>query len=121
MDTQALWREFKRTEDPVRAKALRDRLILTYAPLVRPALLEDLGRAGDITADAIVPADKQSSLVLRARQPGVDAGRRLVVTGQMILDLVVIGAVVRLLTTAAKGGLGGPADPASPAATGEQR
>ena len=29
MDTQALWREFKRTEDPVRAKALRDRLILT--------------------------------------------------------------------------------------------
>ena len=35
MDTQALWREFKRTEDPVRAKALRDRLILTYAPLVK--------------------------------------------------------------------------------------
>ena len=35
MDTQALWREFKRTEDPVRVKALRDRLILTYAPLVK--------------------------------------------------------------------------------------
>jgi RNA polymerase sigma factor for flagellar operon FliA len=35
MDTQALWREFKRTQDPVRAKALRDRLILTYAPLVK--------------------------------------------------------------------------------------
>ena len=31
MDTQALWREFN-DEDPIRAKALRDRLILTYAP-----------------------------------------------------------------------------------------
>src|SRR5438270_511172 len=45
-----------------------------YEPLVRTALLEDLGRAGDITADAIVPADKQASLLLRARQPGVVAG-----------------------------------------------
>src|SRR4026207_2039541 len=31
MDTQALWREFKRTGD----RALRDRLILTHAPLVK--------------------------------------------------------------------------------------
>jgi len=30
-DTQALWQEFRRTRD----KALRDRLILTYAPLVK--------------------------------------------------------------------------------------
>ena len=49
-------------------------LPVMYEPIVRTALLEDLGRAGDITADAIVPADKQSSLVLRARQPGVVAG-----------------------------------------------
>lgn len=49
-------------------------LPLMYEPLVRTALLEDLGRAGDITADAIVPADKRSSLLLRARQPGVVAG-----------------------------------------------
>src|SRR3954453_11892819 len=49
-------------------------LPLMYEPLVRTALLEDLGRAGDITADAIVPADKRASLVLRARQPGIVAG-----------------------------------------------
>ena len=49
-------------------------LPIMYEPIVRTALLEDLGRAGDITADAIVPADQQSSLVLRARQPGVVAG-----------------------------------------------
>ena len=30
-DTQALWQEFKRTGE----KAVRDRLILTYAPLVK--------------------------------------------------------------------------------------
>ena len=49
-------------------------LPIMYEPLVRTALLEDLGRAGDITADAIVPADQRSALVLRARQPGVVAG-----------------------------------------------
>ena len=49
-------------------------LPLMYEPLVRTALLEDLGRAGDITADAIVPADQRATLVLRARQPGVVAG-----------------------------------------------
>jgi nicotinate-nucleotide pyrophosphorylase (carboxylating) len=49
-------------------------LPLLYEPLVRTALLEDLGRAGDITADAIVPADQLSALVMRARQPGVIAG-----------------------------------------------
>jgi nicotinate-nucleotide pyrophosphorylase (carboxylating) len=49
-------------------------LPIMYEPIVRTALLEDLGRAGDITADAIVAADRQSSLVLRARQPGVVAG-----------------------------------------------
>jgi nicotinate-nucleotide pyrophosphorylase (carboxylating) len=43
-------------------------------PLVRAALLEDLGRAGDITTDAIVPRAKQWKGVLAARQEGVLAG-----------------------------------------------
>ena len=47
---------------------------LLYEPQVRAALLEDLGRAGDITTDAIVPREQQASLKLRARQPGVIAG-----------------------------------------------
>jgi nicotinate-nucleotide pyrophosphorylase (carboxylating) len=54
--------------------ALNPLLPLMYEPLVRTALLEDLGRAGDITADATVPADQRASLALRARQPGVIAG-----------------------------------------------
>ncbi|BBD37597.1 nicotinate-nucleotide diphosphorylase (carboxylating) [Aminobacter sp. Y103A] len=43
-------------------------------PLVRDALLEDLGRAGDITTDAIVPADHRATVVLASRQQGVVAG-----------------------------------------------
>ena len=43
-------------------------------PLVRMALLEDLGRAGDLTTDTIVPADARDELRLMARQAGVLAG-----------------------------------------------
>ncbi len=43
-------------------------------PSVRAALLEDLGRAGDLTTDSIVPADARATCALVARQPGVVAG-----------------------------------------------
>src|SRR5260370_41352372 len=43
-------------------------------PLVRMALLEDLGRAGDLTTDAIVPVDRRATTRLVARQTGVVAG-----------------------------------------------
>ena len=43
-------------------------------PAVRAALLEDLGRAGDLTTDAIVPAETRTRCALVARQPGVVAG-----------------------------------------------
>jgi nicotinate-nucleotide pyrophosphorylase (carboxylating) len=47
---------------------------LMVEPLVRAALLEDLGRAGDITTDAIVPASARAKVALVARKPGVIAG-----------------------------------------------
>jgi nicotinate-nucleotide pyrophosphorylase (carboxylating) len=49
-------------------------LRLIVEPIVRAALLEDLGRAGDITTDAVVPADATVEAVIAARQPGVLAG-----------------------------------------------
>jgi nicotinate-nucleotide pyrophosphorylase (carboxylating) len=49
-------------------------LRLLIEPSVRAALIEDLGRAGDITTDAIVPADARIEAVVAARQPGVLAG-----------------------------------------------
>ncbi|MFD0935553.1 nicotinate-nucleotide diphosphorylase, partial [Methylobacterium trifolii] len=47
---------------------------LLVEPVVRAALLEDLGRAGDITTDAIVPADARLEGVIAARQAGVISG-----------------------------------------------
>jgi nicotinate-nucleotide pyrophosphorylase (carboxylating) len=47
---------------------------LLLEPLARMALLEDLGRAGDITTDALVPADASTEACFVARQPGVIAG-----------------------------------------------
>lgn len=55
-------------------------------PLVRAALLEDLGRAGDITTDAIVPADAQARTRLVARQEGVLAGLDLARLAFRLMD-----------------------------------
>jgi len=55
-------------------------------PMVRAALLEDLGRAGDLTTDAIVPADLRTTTVLAARQPGVVAGLDLAKLAFRLLD-----------------------------------
>ena len=47
---------------------------LLVEPIVRAALLEDLGRAGDITTDAAIPADARLRGAIVAREPGVVAG-----------------------------------------------
>ncbi|MDP3175309.1 MAG: carboxylating nicotinate-nucleotide diphosphorylase [Phenylobacterium sp.] len=47
---------------------------LLIAPVVRAALAEDLGRAGDVTAQACIAADARLSAVFATRQPGVVAG-----------------------------------------------
>lgn len=43
-------------------------------PIVRMALAEDLGRAGDVTTQATIAPDTMADWVIRARQPGVIAG-----------------------------------------------
>src|SRR5690606_13428547 len=55
-------------------------------PLVRAALQEDLGRAGDLTTDAIEPADTQMRARLVARQSGVLAGLDLACLAFRLLD-----------------------------------
>lgn len=47
---------------------------LLIEPVVRLALAEDLGRAGDVTAAACLPQDARFAAVLRARTAGVVAG-----------------------------------------------
>ena len=39
-------------------------------PVVRAALAEDLGRAGDVTAQACVPAEARMTAVFAARRSG---------------------------------------------------
>ncbi|WP_201574127.1 carboxylating nicotinate-nucleotide diphosphorylase [Psychrobacter sp. H8-1] len=43
-------------------------------PLVEVALAEDLGRRGDVTSQATIPAEMQAQLQIRARQAGVICG-----------------------------------------------
>lgn len=47
---------------------------LLYEELLRSALREDLGRAGDLTTDAIVPAGMRASALVAARAAGAVAG-----------------------------------------------
>lgn len=55
-------------------------------PLVRMALLEDLGRAADLTTDTIVPADAVGELRLVARQDGILAGLDLARLAFVLMD-----------------------------------
>ena len=47
---------------------------LLIAPTIKAALAEDLGRAGDVTSQACIPAEARLSAVFAARKPGVIAG-----------------------------------------------
>jgi len=59
---------------------------LIIEPIVRAALLEDLGRAGDITTEAVVPAEATVEAVIAARQPGVLAGLDAALLAFELLD-----------------------------------
>jgi nicotinate-nucleotide pyrophosphorylase (carboxylating) len=67
---------------------------LLIEPIVRAALIEDLGRAGDITTDAVVPADATVEAVVAARQPGVVAGLE---AGLLAFELLDPGLAIEVL------------------------
>ena len=48
--------------------------VAAYEPIVRAALAEDLGEAGDITSAALLPREQDAKAVLRSREAGVAAG-----------------------------------------------
>ena len=64
-------------------------------PVVRAALLEDLGRAGDITTDAVVPSDARVETELVARQAGVVAGLDFALTALRLIDPAIVVTVDR--------------------------
>ncbi|MHC3127707.1 nicotinate-nucleotide pyrophosphorylase [Brevundimonas sp. GN22] len=59
---------------------------LVIEPVVRMALAEDLGRCGDVTAQACIPADATMKAQFRARQNGVMAGGAAVRIACLMMD-----------------------------------
>lgn len=59
---------------------------LIIEPLIRMALAEDLGRAGDITTDSTIPYDARAKVVMGAREDGRIAGLDLAEAAFRIVD-----------------------------------
>lgn len=59
---------------------------LQYEPIVRRALEEDLGRAGDLTTDTLIDADVQAEALIVARQAGCVAGLEVALSAFRLLD-----------------------------------
>ncbi len=93
---------------------LRPPLPLLYVPIVEAALREDLGRAGDQTTDAVIPADATATAAVVAREAGTIAGLEIACSAFGLLDdrvkldlLVADGAAVGAGTLIAR--ISGPA------------
>jgi nicotinate-nucleotide pyrophosphorylase (carboxylating) len=67
-------------------KGLQPPLPLLYEPVVQAALREDLGRAGDLTTDAVVPESARATARLLARQAGRVAGLTISCRAFTLLD-----------------------------------
>lgn len=68
---------------------------LTVEPIVRAALAEDLGRAGDITTDSIIPADAVATARIAARRDGRVAGLEAALIAFRLLDPAISVTVER--------------------------
>jgi nicotinate-nucleotide pyrophosphorylase (carboxylating) len=93
---------------------LRPPLPLLYLPIVEAALREDLGRAGDQTTDAVIPADAVGTAAMVAREAGTIAGLEIACSAFGLIDdrvaveyLVADGSAVAAGTVVAR--ISGPA------------
>ncbi len=59
---------------------------LILEPLVRAALMEDLGTYGDITTRTVIPAGTRYSARLNAREPGVVSGLQIAALAFRLVD-----------------------------------
>lgn len=64
-------------------------------PLVRAALLEDLGRAGDITTEALIPPDIVTETALVTRAPGIVAGLHLAILAFRLIEPAIAITIFR--------------------------
>ena len=68
---------------------------LLIEDIVRNALLEDLGRAGDITSTAIIPATDRMRAVVASRKPGVVAGTDAALLAFRLIDPAIEATVLK--------------------------
>jgi nicotinate-nucleotide pyrophosphorylase (carboxylating) len=68
---------------------------LLVEPIVRAALIEDLGRAGDITSDALLSAEARCTGAIVARQGGTVAGTEAAAVAFRLLDPAIRVAIDR--------------------------
>ncbi|MEI6985038.1 MAG: carboxylating nicotinate-nucleotide diphosphorylase [Rhodospirillaceae bacterium] len=66
-----------------------------YEALIRQALAEDLGRAGDLTTDAVIPPDTRASAHLVARKGGRIAGLDVALSAFRMLDQTLSITILR--------------------------
>ncbi len=59
---------------------------LMLEPMIAAALAEDLGRAGDVTSDSVVPADARARFALVTRGDGVVAGMQMAALTFEVID-----------------------------------
>lgn len=59
---------------------------LIVEPIVRAALMEDLGASGDITTRTVVPEGSTATAVLRAREAGVVSGMQVAALAFRMID-----------------------------------
>jgi nicotinate-nucleotide pyrophosphorylase (carboxylating) len=59
---------------------------LLVEPMIRAALLEDLGRAGDITSNAVIPPEAMAEGAIVARDAGVIAGAQAATLAFALVD-----------------------------------
>lgn len=59
---------------------------LVLEPLVKAALLEDLGYRGDITSESIIPVSKKARAVMRARKGGIVSGMDAALLAFRLID-----------------------------------
>ena len=55
-------------------------------PIVRRALEEDFGRAGDLTSDLLIPSEQAAKAVIAAREPGIVCGLVAAVLSFRLVD-----------------------------------
>lgn len=66
--------------------AVDDPADLLIEPIVRAALLEDLGGAGDVTTGATVPVEARTTATIGARKAGTVAGTRAAILAFRLVD-----------------------------------